>query len=115
VSRLDEVREQLPGAAQIATRFALDNAGPAAVTLAGMIVLNQLAVRAVRPRTPAAALALFVVLVTAEPLLVQELVKRGVLKFTIRDPHGCRHDLGELLRLGDLLGDADADRLPAQA
>lgn len=106
MSRLDEVRDRLPGAASVATRFALDNAGPVAITLAGMLVLNQLAYRAVRPRTPVQALALAVVLIAAEPVMVQELVKRRVLKFTVRCHAGCPHDLGELLR------ESDADRLP---
>lgn len=109
MSRLDEVLGQLPGAAKIATQFAVDNAGQVGLTLAGMLVLNELAVRAVRPRTPLMALALGAVLVTAEPLLVEQLVRRGVLKFTVRCPEGCRHDLGELLR------ESDADRLPAKA
>lgn len=108
MSRLDEVREQLPGAARRAAEFAIDNPGPVAVTLAGMFVVNQLAFRAVRPRTPVAALALAVVLYAAEPWAVEQLVRRGVIKFAIRDPHGCKHDLGKLL------GEPDADRpLPA--
>lgn len=109
MSRLEDVREQLPGAARIATQFAVDNAGPVAVTVCGMLVLNQLAFRAVRPRTPVQALALGVLLYAAEPVLVEQLVKRGVIHFTIRDAHGCKHDLRKLL------GESDDDLALVQA
>lgn len=109
MSRLEEARDQLPGAAKIAAQFAIDNAGPVAVTACGMFVLNQVAFRAVRPRTAVQALALGVVLFAAEPVLVEQLVRRGVLKFTIRDPHGCKHDLRKLLR------ESDDDRALAEA
>lgn len=106
LSRLEQVRDRLPGAAAQLTQFVVDNPGQMVMIGAGTIVLTRAAFNLVRPRTALEALALFTLLQISLPHLAMLGIEKGWLNFKLRDPAGCLVPL----RLG--LSDA-TDTAPA--
>jgi hypothetical protein len=98
VTRLEQLRQELPDAARKLTQLAIDNPGQIALITAGMIVVDRVAMNLVRPRNAAEAAALAVVLWIATPYLFTELVRRDAISLRIRDGRDGFIAAAELLR-----------------
>lgn len=86
--RADQIRHELPFMVAKVVEVVVDNPAQMALILAGGVVIGRAAANIVRPRTPLQALALMVVLQVGTPLLMSEAVKRGWIKFRVRDENG---------------------------
>jgi len=86
---LEEYRRALPLAVGKMTELVVDNPGQFVILAAGTVVLTKTALNIVRPRTAVQALALAVVLQAGIPVLGMQAVRRGWLRFRVRDDHGC--------------------------
>lgn len=86
---LDEVRDALPVIAGRVTELIVDNPAQFGLMIAGSMVATRVAMNLVRPRNAAEALALMVVLNVGLPALGMHAIRKGWLKFKIRDENGC--------------------------
>lgn len=89
ITRLEQLREDLPEAAANITQLVVDNPAQFALMTAGTIVIARAAFNIVRPRTLLEALALAVVLQIGLPQAALAAIDHGWLKFKVRDAHGC--------------------------
>lgn len=86
--RLEQFRRDVPGAVGQLAAFVVDNPGQVALLCAGTFVVAAAARNIVRPKTVVELLALQAVMTAAAPYVAGEIVKRGWLKFRVRDPAG---------------------------
>jgi hypothetical protein len=108
-ARLARLRSELPGAAQAATQFAVDNPVSVAVTIAGVVVAQRVAFNAVRPRTGLQGLALVLVMQVLTPWLLRQAIEHDVISFKLRDGDGGFVSARELLHA---IAEQDFDGAP---
>lgn len=88
IGPLEQLRQRVPDVVGAMTQIVVDNPGQIALITAGSMVAAKMALNLMKPRTPAEAIALFVVLQVALPRLAWAAVEKGWLTFRIRDEDG---------------------------
>lgn len=82
-------RQAAPEIVSRMTQLVVDNPGQFALIIAGSMVATRAAMNIVRPRNAAEALALMVVLQVGLPVFGLHAIRKGWLKFKVRDEDGC--------------------------
>jgi hypothetical protein len=88
ISRLEHAREELPAAVATAAQLIVDNPAQFVLVGAAAMVATRAVMNLVKPRTPAQALAVFIVLQAGIPVVLRKAIGEGWLKFRIRDDEG---------------------------
>jgi uncharacterized membrane protein HdeD (DUF308 family) len=86
--QIDTFREKLPETIYGVAQVVADNPGQMALCVAGGIVGARMMANLVQPRNGMQALATLTVCVALGSLLTEQAIKRGILKFRVRDADG---------------------------
>lgn len=87
-TKLEQLRENLPDVVGLAARLIVDNPQQMLAVACGSYVMTSALVNLVKPRGTAGFVACGIVSYGISTALTGELIRRGVLRFRVRDEEG---------------------------
>lgn len=86
---VESIRKVLPEKVKEAAQIVIDNPSQFALVASGSFVFSRIMMNLVKPKNLPEALAVMLVCQAGGSYLAMKAVENGVIKFKVRDAHGC--------------------------